>query len=222
MRAMAEGRLEINPDFRERMEVCLACRACHTACPATVSFGRLVEAARWQVLQTLPLSPMERPIRALVFGGILAHPFLLALLSRGLWLYQASGVCALIRRGGLTTRLPSALRSMEEMLPDRLPSRFLPTGRTYLAVGERRGQVALLAGCIMRTLLAPIQEATLRVLTRQGFEVVIPRGQVCCGALHVHAGERRRAQALARRNLAAFLRKEVDASWSPPRAVAWR
>jgi glycolate oxidase iron-sulfur subunit len=211
MRAVAEGRLEINPDFREHMEVCLACRACQTACPATLSFGRLVEAARWQVLQTLPLSPPERLIRAVVFGGILAHPSLLALLSRGLWLYQASGVRALIRRNGLITRLPPALRNMEEMLPDRLPSRFLPTGRRYPAVGERRGRVALLAGCVMRTLLAPIQEATVRVLTRQGFEVVIPRGQVCCGALHVHAGERRRAQALARRNLAAFTREEVDA-----------
>ncbi len=211
MRAVAEGRLEINPDFREHMEVCLACRACQTACPATVSFGPLVEAARWQIRQTLPMSLQERALRALVFGLLLSHPPLLRLLSRGLWLYQASGLQRALHRTGWLRRLPPALQTMEGMLPERIPARFFPTGRVYPAVGERRGRVALLAGCVMPTLLAPIQRATLRVLTRQGFEVVVPRGQVCCGALHVHAGERERAQALARRNLSAFMREEADA-----------
>lgn len=211
MRAVAEGRLEINPDFREHMEVCLACRACQTACPATVQFGRLVEAARWQIRQTMPLPWRERLLRALAFGLILSHPPVLAFLSRGLWLYQASGLQRGLRKIGALRRLPPALRTMEAMLPERIPARFMPTGRVYPATGERRGRVALLAGCVMRTLLAPIQEATIRVLTRQGFEVVVPRGQVCCGALHVHAGERRRAQALARRNVAAFMREDIDA-----------
>lgn len=211
MRAVAEGRLEINPDFREHMEVCLACRACQTACPATVQFGRLVEAARWQVRHTLPMAPAERLLRTMVFGLILPHPTLLSLLSRGLWLYQATRLQRIVRKAGWLNRLPYALRTMENMLPEQIPARGMAVGRVVPAVGERRGRVALLAGCIMRTLLAPIQEATIRVLTRQGFEVVIPRGQVCCGALHVHAGERRRAQALARRNLKAFMREEVDA-----------
>lgn len=211
MRAVAEGRLELNPDFREHMEVCLACRACQTACPATVQFGRLVEAARWQIRQALPISPGERWLRAMVFGLILAHPAFLTLLARGLWLYQAAGIQRMIRKAGWLHRLPRALQTMENMLPDQIPARGMATGRVFPAMGRRRGRVALLAGCVMRTLLAPIQEATLRVLTRQGFEVVVPRGQVCCGALHVHAGERRRAQALARRNLAAFLQEEVDA-----------
>ncbi|HXF69295.1 MAG TPA: heterodisulfide reductase-related iron-sulfur binding cluster [Thermoflexus sp.] len=211
MRAVAEGRLEINPDFQEHMEVCLACRACQTACPATVQFGRLVEAARWQIRQTHPMRPTERLLRALAFGLILSHPTVLSLLSRGLWVYQATGLQRALRRTGWIQRMPRALRTMESMLPERIPTRFLATGRVYPAIGERRGRVALLAGCVMRTLLASTQEATIRVLTRQGFEVVIPSGQVCCGALHVHAGERERARALARRNISAFMREEVDA-----------
>lgn len=211
MRAVAEGRLELNPDFREHMEVCLACRACQTACPATVQFGRLVEAARWQTRHTLPMTSGERLLRAMVFGLILSRPAFLSLLSRGLWLYQATGIQRILRKSGWLNRLPSALQTMEGMLPDRIPARGMAVGRAVPAMGERRGRVALLAGCVMRTLLAPIQEATIRVLTRQGFEVVIPRGQVCCGALHVHAGERRRAQALARWNVAAFMREDVEA-----------
>lgn len=211
MRAVAEGRLEINPDFREHMEVCLACRACETACPASVAFGRLVEAARWQVRQTLPMSLGERILRWVVFAGLLARPALLRLLAAGLWAYHATGLRRLAQRFGILGRLPAPLRTMEGMLPERIPFRTMPTGRVYPAVGERRGRVALLAGCVMRTLLAPIQEATIRVLTRQGFEVVVPAGQGCCGALHAHAGEREMARALARRNLAAFMREEVDA-----------
>src|SRR5205807_10632401 len=91
----------------------------------------------------------------------------------------------------------------ERLLP-RLPLRFTRLGKTYRAVADRRGRVALLSGCIMGTAYAAVNAATIRVLTRNGFEVSVPARQICCGALAVHAGERAIAKDMARRNIEAF------------------
>ncbi len=207
MRGVSEGLREVTPEFAEHMDVCLACRACTTACPASINYGPMVEAARWQALQTLPQKPRARALRWLVFKQLFPNPERLHLVAGLMRLYQKSGLQWMAR----TLRLvPPALRDSEALLP-RLPDEFFQVGRVIPAHGEPRGRVAMLAGCIMGTVYAETDRATVRVLTRNGFEVVIPKGQTCCGALAIHAGEREIAKGMARQNIDAFLAEEVDA-----------
>lgn len=207
MRGVAAGLREVTVDFAEHMDVCLACRACQTACPGNLNFGEMVEAARWQALQSLPQKPLSRALRWLVFKQTFTHPARLNFVGALLRIYQRIGLQALARRLHL---IPPGLRDSEALLP-RLPDRFFPAGQEYPAEGEKRGQVALLVGCIMGTVYASTDEATVRVLTRNGFDVLVPEGQLCCGALAIHGGERDVAKGMARRNIDAFLAHEVDA-----------
>jgi Fe-S oxidoreductase len=207
MRGVTEGTREVTLEFAEHMDVCLACRACQTACPATINFGQMVEAARAQALQTVPQKRAARVLRWFFFKQLFPHPRRLNWVGGLMRIYQRSGLQKLARRLGL---VPPALRDAEALLP-RLPDQFFPLGRVWPAVGEKRGRVALLAGCIMGTVYADTDAATVRVLTRNGFEVVVPGAQACCGALAIHGGEREIARAMARRNIDAFPVGDVDA-----------
>ena len=207
MRGVAEGLREVTLEFADHMDACLACRACQTACPANLNFGEMVEAARWQALQSLPQKPTSRALRWLVFKQLFPHPRRLLFVGALMRFYQRSGLQALARRLGL---IPRGLRDSEALLP-RLPDRFFAVGRVVPAQGEKRGRVAFLAGCIMGTVYASTDEATLRVLARNGFEVVVPANQLCCGALAIHGGERALAKEMARRNIDAFLGQAADA-----------
>lgn len=207
MRGVVEGLREVTVDFGEHMDVCLACRACQTACPGNLNFGEMVEAARWRALRTVPQKPLSRLARWLVFRQLFPHPRRLHLAAALLRLYQRSGAQAIARKLRL---IPSALRDSEALLPP-LPDRFSTVGRVALAQGEKRGHVAFLVGCIMGTVYARTNEATVRVLTRNGFDVLIPQDQACCGALAIHGGEREIAKQMAKRNIDAFLEDDVDA-----------
>jgi glycolate dehydrogenase iron-sulfur subunit len=207
MRGVAEGLREVTLEFAEHMDVCLGCRACQTACPGNLNFGEMVEAARWQALQTLPQKPLSRALRWLVFKQLFPYPRRLQFVGALLRIYQRSGLQALARKLHL---IPPGLRDSEALLP-RLPDQFFAVGRVVPAQGEKRGRVAFLGGCIMGTVYASTDEATLRVLARNGFEVVVPQDQLCCGALAIHGGERALAKEMARRNIDAFLGHQVDA-----------
>lgn len=207
MRGVTEGQFDVTPGFAEHMDVCLACRACQTACPANINFGQMVEAARAQALQTLPQKPLPRFLRWLVLKQLFPYPVRLNLLAFLLRVYQRSGVQTLARKLHL---IPPGLRESEALLPP-LPDHTFSTNRVVPAEGEKRGRVAFLAGCVMGTVYAETDAATVRVLAHNGFEVVIPKGQACCGALAIHAGERVTAQEMAKRNIDAFLVHDVDA-----------
>ncbi len=207
MRGVTEGLYDVTPSFAEHMDVCLACRACQTACPASINFGQMVEAARAQALQSVPQKPLARFLRWLVLKQLFPHQWRLKLLARSLRLYQRSGMQSLARRLHL---IPPGLRASEALLP-RLPDHSFASNRIIPAEGEMRGRVAFLVGCVMGTVYADTDAATVRVLARNGFEVIVPAGQNCCGALAIHAGERATAQGMARRNIDAFLAHKVDA-----------
>ncbi len=205
-----EGRLPLAGSFVKHIDLCLDCRACETACPSGVQYGRLVEAARAQIEQHYRRPLAQRLARRLVFRHLLSSPTLLRLAGRGLWFYQASGLQRLVRRAGLLKGL--GLAGIEALAPAAEPPFFFgQLGKTYPAQGRRRYRVALFAGCIANISFARLNEATLRVLAANGCEVVIPRGQLCCGALHAHAGIRDEARRLARRNIRAFLAEPFDA-----------
>jgi len=241
MKAVDEGRIGLDSEvFQEQMSLCLNCRACEAVCPSGVQYGSILEASRAQIEQAkaagllrpeadappppannLPETPptatpgltprplWQRALRGVVFGALFKQMGLFRLFSGSMKLYQKSGAQWVARRSGILKLL--GLAETETMLPP-ISQRFaVPRGQIYPAIGERRASVALLTGCIMSTAFAEVHEATIRVLQRNGCEVILPPEQGCCGALHTHGGDLDGGRELARRNIAAFEGLGVDA-----------
>jgi glycolate oxidase iron-sulfur subunit len=205
-----QGRLPLGESFRTHIDRCLDCRACETACPSGVEYGKLVEAARAEIERNLPRPLLARLARDVFFRRLLPHPRRIAIVARMLRLYQRSGIQRAVRATGVLKLFGLAER--ERLLPEIDREFFFSRlGATYPAAGARRARVAFFAGCMAQVMFTRLNDATIRVLTANGCEVVVPAGQLCCGALAVHAGERDAARRLARANLQAFLAEEFDA-----------
>jgi glycolate oxidase iron-sulfur subunit len=208
---VATGQAAIGPAYLEHIDLCLACRACETACPSGVPYGRLIEAARAEIAAAARPHWIERFLHRLAFDHLLVSRAWLKTAGALLFLYEASGLRAIAEGSGVL-KLMGKLGRIEPLAPSaEAPFFFDNIGRTFPAQGERRFRVGFVAGCIANIFFARLNEATVRVLQRNGCEVVIPEKQTCCGALHVHAGDRERARRLARRNIDAFLAENCDA-----------
>ena len=210
--AVQDGRLALDsPAFLRHTFQCLDCRACETACPSGVKYGALIESVRAQTVQA-KLLPTRRRIAQTVLRVVFPRPKLLRLAARGLWVYQRSGLQALVRRLGFLRWIAPTLAAVEALSPP-VSDRFLQASdlRFVPAYGERRHSVAFITGCIMSVSFAEAHRASLRVLARYGCDVHIPEHQSCCGALHVHGGDRETARELARRNIDAFDAAEYEA-----------
>ena len=204
VKAAAEGRIELNDRFKEHIYLCLLCRACETACPSGVQYGRIAETAREQLGP--PGSPFARAVLNFVFTRLLPYPRRLRVVFGLLRFYQRTRAQRILR-----TLLPVKLREMDAMLPV-IPARFFqPDADILPAIGARRARVAMLNGCVMPLLFGDVNEATVRVLRRNGCDVVLPKNQICCGALNTHNGESIAAKQMARRNIDVFLEANVDA-----------
>jgi glycolate oxidase iron-sulfur subunit len=206
------GRLPMGESFVRHIDLCLDCRACETACPSGVEYGRLVEAARGQIEKYYKRPLLEASLRRLFFRGILPHRRWLEGVAWTLRLYQQSGLEKLILGSDLLKALPERLANVARLAP-RMEKPFFTKrlGTVVPSVGPRRYRVAFFAGCIANLSFARLNDATVRVLARNGCEVVIPAEQGCCGALHVHAGLRDLARRLARQNILTFLAEDYDA-----------
>jgi glycolate oxidase iron-sulfur subunit len=201
------GGAPISESYREHIDLCLACRGCETACPSGVQYGRLVEAARAEIENRIQRPWRQRLPRWFVFHKLLPSRLNLEIAGALLYFYQASGLQKL---AGMF--LPARLRELESLAPEvETPFFFAYYGKTLPAEGVRKHRVALLGGCIANLSFARLNEATVRVLQKNGCEVSIPATQGCCGALHVHAGIREEARTLARRNIDALLQGGYDA-----------
>ena len=211
MKAVNEGRVDISDRIVSHWEACLNCRACEAVCPSGVPYGRMMERTRAQVRARGKQSDGLKRMTRWFLRGILPRPGLMRLGANALRLYQFLGVQAAARRTRLVRLLPRSLRDMEAKLP-RMSRRFFgPSRRSYRpSDGETKLKVALLSGCVMPLMQADTMRATVRVLTRNGCEVLVPRGQGCCGALNLHAGDLETGRAMARRNIDAFLSAGVD------------
>lgn len=208
---VAEGKAEISDTYIEHMELCLACRGCESACPSGVNYGRLIEAARAHIDQNIKRPWHVQFARNFVFGTLLSSRFLLSLAGAGLFLYQASGLQKLVRSSGML-KFFGRLHEIEMLAPSaETPFFFSQIGKVFPAEGEKRYKVAFLAGCIANISFARLNEATVRVLQKNGCEVHIPEAQNCCGALHVHAGRKDDARELAKNNIDATLDGDFDA-----------
>ena len=205
MELVRSGEVDRNDaDFRQHMQFCLGCRACETACPSGVQYGQLFEQAR-------AVSGPSPNIAARLVRSAAAKGWLLRVFGFTTRLYQKAGGQWLVRRVGLTKFLPGSLKSADFSL-GRLEGgvlvRRLP--RVTPAVGKRRYRVAFLEGCLMSEFFARTNRDTVEVLALNGCEVVVPAGQRCCGALHLHSGDLETARRQARANVEAFRAQKAD------------
>ena len=203
MKKSAQGEAPLDQRFRLHMDNCLGCMACMTACPSGVQYNKLIEDTRAQVERNIPRTTADSLFRKLLFA---TFPYVkrLRLLALPMLIYQRSGLQKLLRATGLLRLLPKRLAQMESLLP-RVPTGFLqglPAGVSPAT--EPRRRVGMLSGCVQQVFFQHVNQATARVLAAEGFEVVIPQAQQCCGALMLHSGLDDQAAALARTMIAAF------------------
>ncbi|MEO3788842.1 heterodisulfide reductase-related iron-sulfur binding cluster [Nonomuraea sp. B10E15] len=189
----------ITPEMAGHFDACLGCMACVTACPSGVRYDRLIEQTRAVVEREHVREPEDRAVREIVFS-LFPYPRRLRLLRPTMWLAG--------RMAPFLARVHPGLGSMAGLAP-RVEHRQRMPG-VVRARGERRAVVGMLTGCVQGEFFPQVNAATARVLALEGCDVVIPRGQGCCGALSVHSGRAEQARRLARRTVRTFEKAGVD------------
>ncbi|MGE7766539.1 (Fe-S)-binding protein [Peribacillus sp. NPDC096540] len=211
MKAVTDGLIEPDEDVERSLSLCLGCRACEPVCPSGVKYGHLLEEARDIIHQNKKHSLPVKAIRNTVFKGLFPHQERMQNMTSLLGFYQRSGLQYIARKTGVLSILPDNLATMEKVLP-KVPKKSEMKNRpTELpAIGNPIKRVAFFSGCLMDTMFLDTNKATLKLLQLAGCEIVIPKAQACCGALHGHSGEKEGAKQLAKRNIEAFEADEVD------------
>jgi len=224
MRGLWEGELELEQSVIDPLSRCLDCRACESACPSGVPFGELLEKTRGIILENTPQSLKERFLRNLLLKGLFRYTSMMTAASRILKIYAATGLPKLITKTFIGKLLPKSFVFQQHLLPncsgesfkrkyaDQILSPVFPE-KTLHTTQNRKSKirVGLFSGCIMDVSESAIHESTLTLLRHFGCEVVVPGNQGCCGALHVHSGDRKTAREFALKNLAAFEPRHFDA-----------
>ncbi|MBD2579769.1 heterodisulfide reductase-related iron-sulfur binding cluster [Oscillatoria sp. FACHB-1406] len=210
MDAINKSEASLSEATAPHFDSCLGCLACVTTCPSGVQYDKLIAATRPQVERNQPRSLPDRLLRTLIFN-LFPYPARLRLVSIFLWLYQVLGLQKIIRATGLLKTFFPRLAAMESILPEiKLDKIFTNYPNVIPAQGEKRYRVGMILGCVQRLFFSPINEATARVLTANGCEVVIPKTQGCCAALPAHQGQEEQAKTLARQMIDSFAGTDVD------------
>ena len=197
-----KGEISLEGSFATHIDRCLGCMACTTACPSGVQYDRLLEAVRPQVERNVEREPSDQLFRDAIFS---LFPYKRRLRAAALpgGLYQAIRRIPAIRK--LAEKLPDRIAAMESLLPPvSVRDAFAKLPVHTPAQGTRRGAVALLTGCVQDVFFHRVNAATARVLAAEGWDVVVPRDQQCCGALELHAGREEPALGRARREIAVY------------------
>lgn len=213
MLGLSDGAIEPTPSVRHHLDLCLDCRGCETACPSGVVYHELIEETRARLASTAPPPSREARLMRWVFFHIFTRPTRLKLAMLPARALQKLGVYALLRKSGAFRALPPGLAKMEQMLPPAGPLWPRTPPARVAAKGERKAAVGFLPGCIGSVIFERVNRQAIELLAHAGAEVVIPRGQGCCGAIHHHNAAHAPAEAMARRNIDAFLpvgREQVD------------
>jgi glycolate oxidase iron-sulfur subunit len=204
MRALTDGRIDLDADVRRHLDLCLDCRACESACPSGVQYGKLIEPFRVQMAREGREAGNLSWFQRLLLFHITPSP------RRTRWALTPARLLQRVGLDRLFGLLPRSLRQFPEMLP-RLEPRRGRFPEVLPAEGQRRARVALFTGCAADAFFPQTNWNTARVLQRNGCEVIVPRAQSCCGALHYHAGLDEPAQQYAATNCTAFDPGQVDA-----------
>jgi glycolate oxidase iron-sulfur subunit len=204
MRAVAEGRLEnTSSAFRTHIDRCLGCRACEQACPAGVAYGQLLEASREELLNAQPKNDWTSKLLRFALRNVWLSPGRLRLFFGATRLFRNLGLARLILKSGIARLLSPRAEFAMALIESSRPI-FQKRTETAIESNSSDETVLLFKGCVGEGLFARVNRATTRVLKTNGYSVVAPENQVCCGALHAHAGDLEGARELARKNLAAF------------------
>ncbi len=220
MRSVVDGRLDLTEKVKGHLDLCLDCRSCETACPSGVQYGRLLEPFRVEMHQGLSAAAAnetrppvaEKPdwFHRWIMYGLFPSRKRMAWALAPAKLMQKLKLDRLADAVGVTKLLPERLRRMQEQLP--VLQRSLPALPEFLpAKGERRAKVGLFLGCVADAMFRRVHWATARVLQENGCDVVIPKSQACCGAIHYHSGASDPAIELMSQNCGAFDDDSLDA-----------
>lgn len=212
MKGIAQDALQIDHEFENNMYLCLGCRACETACPAGVPYGSLVETAR-EVVETRKKEEKKAPwIRDLIFNKVFPYPERIDKMGTALWAAQAAGLQTMAQKTGLINVLPRPMAEMQRAV-DQVASPSARKKRVKVMKPQGKSatlKIGMFKGCIMDVMFYETNQATARVLAKAGCEIIFVEDQACCGALHAHAGEKEGAVELAKRNIEAFEKADVD------------
>lgn len=211
MKSALEGEIPLEGSLVTHLDRCLGCLACEPACPSGVQYGSLIEASRSQIDRRYERSTEDKLHRSAIFS-LFPHPGRLKLMLPFLYIYQKLGISSFLRSSGALGKISPKLEQMEAMLPDvKSPSfpRGLPS--VIAAKGKKRYRVAMLTGCVQSVFFSDVNEATARVLSENGCEIVVPSVQGCCGALSVHSGRLSEGRDFARDTISTFENLDVDA-----------
>ncbi|MDA2917931.1 glycolate oxidase subunit GlcF [Desulfobacterota bacterium AH_259_B03_O07] len=210
MKSALEGKIPMGGSLVKHLDMCLGCMACEPACPSGVDYSRLIEAARSQIERRYERPITDKLQRAILFS-IFPYPKRLRFLLPFLYLYQATGLRRLVESTGILLKLSKKLATMDLMLPQINSSNLFSSMPNFMpAKGTKRHRVATLTGCVQSILFPKTNEATIRVLSENGCEVIVPGNQGCCGALSLHSGRISEARNFARSNIDVFEKHGVD------------
>ncbi|MCI0380685.1 MAG: 4Fe-4S dicluster domain-containing protein [Gemmataceae bacterium] len=210
MRALTDGRIELNQEVQNHLDLCLDCRACESACPSGVQYGKLIEPFRIHLTNTGAKKESLGWLKRFFLYRMTPYARRMRWALKPAKLLQWLGIDWLLTKIGFFRILPRSLREFHDMLPP-LRKHYGRLPQELPAEGKRRARVALFTGCAADAFFPQTTWATARVLQVNGCEVWTPPNQVCCGALHYHAGHEAPAREFARQNLQAFLAQGIDA-----------
>ncbi|MGG1481422.1 (Fe-S)-binding protein [Bacillus smithii] len=211
MKAVYDGMIQPDDEFVNSLNLCLGCRACEPVCPSDVHYGHLLEEARDIINQNKKHSLPVRTVRKVVFEKLFPKKSNLINVTSLVGYYQRSGLQKVARKIGFMKLFPDNLREMEKILPD-IPKKkeMIDRDEHFAPAGSKKATVAFFSGCLMDTMFLKTNHATIQLLQKAGCEIVIPKTQSCCGALHGHGGEKEIAKELAKQNIEAFEKHDVD------------
>lgn len=207
----AEGKIDIQEQLAGPIDLCLGCRACETACPVGVDYGSILDSAKVAIYQSQKDTPKEPKLKHWILEYLFTNQQRLNTLGNLTYLYQKLGLQHVMRSVPFIQNRLGSLGKFEVTLPDlESPIKRPKLGKIFPAKGITKYKVAFFTGCVMNAFMYKINRLTIEILNQVGCEVTIPENQTCCGALHVHSGDREAAQNLAVKNIIAFEEGQYD------------
>lgn len=211
MDALNEGKIPLSDAIAGHFDTCLGCLACTTTCPSGVQYDKLIASMRPQIERNYERPLVSKLYRQFIFN-LFPYPDRLRLLLIPLFIYQKLGLQKLVRKTGLIDKISPHLAGMESNLPTLDRSAFQDTIPAVIpAQGERKYRVGMILGCVQRLFFDRVNQATIRVLTANGCEIIVPKSQGCCAALPHHQGQEEQAKTLARQMIDSFDFENLDA-----------